>query len=97
VEPGQAESPDVRAKRPAFVPDLSDADLGIFICPGEPSDAAPNRPAVGSPEFVKLYRDLTPKMLKAEDLEAMSSTEIIVGPDSTDPRLEQIRFGGGEE
>ncbi len=55
---------------PAFLlqvaTDIRDEDLDVFICPGEPKDAAPDRPAVGSPEFVKQYRDLTPEELKED-------------------------------
>lgn len=49
---------------PAFLlqvaDDLQDEDLGLFICPGEPKGAAPDRPPVGSPEFIRMYWDLTP-------------------------------------
>jgi hypothetical protein len=55
---------------PAFLlqvaEDIEDEDLGIFICPGEPEEAASGRPPVGSAEFIRMYRDLEPSDL-AED------------------------------
>ncbi len=48
---------------PAFLlqvaPDVADEDLAVFLCPGEPEGFASGRPAVGSPEFIRMYRDLT--------------------------------------
>ena len=48
---------------PAFLlqvaTDLTDEELAIFLCPGEPEGSAPGRPRVGSPEFIRMYRELT--------------------------------------
>ena len=55
---------------PAFLlqvaEDVTDEDLAAFICPGEPEGSAPDRPPVGSPEFIRMYRELTQEDL-AED------------------------------
>jgi prepilin-type N-terminal cleavage/methylation domain-containing protein len=36
--------------------DVNDADLGVFVCPGEPENYDDPRPAVGSDEFKAMYR-----------------------------------------
>jgi hypothetical protein len=51
-----------RYSGPAFilqlVEQLSDEDLDIFLCPGEPENPAFPRPKPGTREFVKMYRSL---------------------------------------
>jgi len=47
---------------------VNDADLDVFVCPGEPGDAADPRPKPGRPEFIAMYRDqLDLKTGKVED------------------------------
>jgi prepilin-type N-terminal cleavage/methylation domain-containing protein len=48
--------------------DLNDADLEVFVCPGEPGNPDDPRPKPGSPEFIAMYRDqLDQKTGQVED------------------------------
>ncbi len=41
--------------------EIQDENLRVFICPGEPKSVAPDRPEVGSQEFIEMYRSMNLK------------------------------------